>query len=285
MTNLFRLIDSTKTEEANETYAHKLALSLGRSKLQRPMRYHKLTKADILRPQSDTDLTIGDRTPSLFLGDLISLYSQIFPTLVEKKKEEKERVMPVRKRTALVDQRISRSRMSGEMNPQELLEAQHALANPRRPISPIPEGKPIDQPQSAVSALGLGDPTKTEVNEPQSLATATTQQSSSPVELEQPPVLASPVEQSQPQAPPAPTARDPDAPPSFAEPDDSDNEGSFENDASATMQYLASVDNAPEDQPIAGAPASSGAAGLRRAGSGETSRIRGPRGEQIHHHQ
>ncbi|RYE99415.1 MAG: hypothetical protein EOO77_35585 [Oxalobacteraceae bacterium] len=57
---------------------------------------------------------------------MITLYSQIFPPLVDKKKEEKERVMPVRKRTALVDQRISRSRLSSETSPQDLLEAQHA---------------------------------------------------------------------------------------------------------------------------------------------------------------
>lgn len=229
-----------------------------------------LLMADILRPQSDTDLTIGDRTPALFLGDLITLYTQIFPSLVEKKKEEKERVMPVRKRTALVDQRISRSRLSAETSPQELLEAQHALTNPRRAISPIPEGKPVEAPSTApptVSALGLGDPLKTEVDEPQSLST---QDSTLHAESQLP---AAPVQQTNP---------DPDGPPSFAEPDDSDNEGegtSFENDASATMQYLASVDDAPEDQPIVGAAQPASAAGLKRAGSGEATRLRGPRGE------
>jgi hypothetical protein len=233
---------------------------------------------DILRPLSDTELTIGDRTPSLFLGDLITLYSQIFPSLVEKKKAEKERVMPVRKRTALVDQRISRSRLSIEANPQELLEAQHALTNPRRAISPIPESKAVDPSSSepSVSALGLGDPSKTEVNEPQSLFTQethTTILSTKPV--------------SQPEASSA-SPVNADAPPSFAEPDDSDNENdqnndnSFENDASATMQYLSSVDDAPEDQPIAGATASSATAGLKRAGSGEASRLRGPRGMGDH---
>lgn len=183
--------------------------------------------------------------------------------------------MPVRKRTALVDQRISRSHLSIEANPQELLEAQHALTNPRRAISPIPETKAVGQPSSepSVSALGLGDPTKTEVNEPQSFSTQETPTTillSKPAS-QQEPSIASPI--------------DGDAPPSFAEPDDSDNEhendNSFENDASATMQYLSSVDDAPEDQPIAGAIPTSATAGLKRAGSGETSRLRGPRGRYL----
>lgn len=176
--------------------------------------------------------------------------------------------MPVRKRTALVDQRISRSRLSGETNPQDLLEAQHALTNPRRPISPIPENKALPDP-APVNALGLGDPAKTETDEPQSLATRETE---TPIEVTSSgsiPPLAAPV------APPHA-----DAPPSFAEPNDSGDEGDggFEDAASATMQYLASVGDAPEDQPVAGITAGSGVSGLKRAGSGETSRLRGPRG-------
>jgi hypothetical protein len=200
---------------------------------------------------------------------LITLYSQIFPPLVDKKKEEKERVMPVRKRTALVDQRISRSRLSGETNPQDLLEAQHALTNPRRPISPIPENKVLPDPSPSVNALGLGDPAKTEIDQPQYLA----QEVETPIETrpsETIPPLATPVA-------PIPSG---DAPPSFAEPNDSGDEGDggFEDAASATMQYLASVGDAPEDQPVAGAAAGTGISGLKRAGSGETSRLRGPRG-------
>lgn len=175
--------------------------------------------------------------------------------------------MPVRKRTALVDQRISRSRLSGETNPQDLLEAQHALTNPRRPISPIPENKILSP---SVHALGLGDPAKTEIDKPQSLASQETQMPSEIKPSEGIPPLAAPV---------APIP-DKDAPPSFAEPNDSgdEGEGGFEDAASATMQYLASVGDAPEDQPISGATSGSGVSGLKRAGSGETSRLRGPRG-------
>lgn len=43
--------------------------------------------------------------------------------------------MPIRKRTALVDQRISRSQLDGASDPQQLLELQHALANPSKTAS------------------------------------------------------------------------------------------------------------------------------------------------------
>jgi hypothetical protein len=177
--------------------------------------------------------------------------------------------MPVRKRTALVDQRISRSRLSGETNPQDLLEAQHALTNPRRPISPIPENKVLPDPSPSVNALGLGDPAKTEIDQPQSLA----QETETPIETR-------PADTIPPLATPVPAMPSGDAPPSFAEPNDSGDEGDggFEDAASATMQYLASVGDAPEDQPVAGATANTGVSGLKRAGSGETSRLRGPRG-------
>jgi hypothetical protein len=183
--------------------------------------------------------------------------------------------MPVRKRTALVDQRISRSRLSGETNPQDLLEAQHALTNPRRPISPIPENKVLPDPSPSVNALGLGDPAKTEIDQPQSLA----QETETPIETR-------PSDTIPPLATPVPAMPSGDAPPSFAEPNDSGDEGDggFEDAASATMQYLASVGDAPEDQPVAGAAAGTGISGLKRAGSGETSRLRGPRGGSSYVH-
>jgi hypothetical protein len=277
------MIDGSSSEEPVDRYINKLALSLGRSACFFIVQRSAANDPDVLRPLTDTDITIGDRTPSLFLGDLITLYSQIFPPLVDRKKEEKERVMPVRKRTALVDQRISRSRLSSETNPQDLLEAQHALTNPRRPISPIPENKSLPTPASepaaaqgpSVSALGLGDPSRTEFDEPQSLSGQDT------------PVEPKPAASVPPLEPPIPVSSthpnmDPNAPPSFAEPNDSDNEGDLEDAASATMQYLASVDNAPEDQPVTGSTAGSGVSGLKRAGSGEASRLRGPRGEYSH---
>ena len=86
-----------------------------------------MTPPGILRPQVENDLTIGDRTPSLFFADLVNLHSTIFPQLVEKKKQEADRVMPIRKRTALVDQRPSRRNISEDDTHQALFERQQHI--------------------------------------------------------------------------------------------------------------------------------------------------------------
>ncbi|XAO25445.1 hypothetical protein I312_104268 [Cryptococcus bacillisporus CA1280] len=165
------LIDTTKSAEPDEVYITKLALSVGRT---------------ILRPQFETDLTIGDRTPSLFLADLIRHYTALFPPLVEKLKAETDRPMPVKKRTALVDQRVSRSSLGKDVDPQHLLELQRAQM---RATSPASKGgkdlPPIQQPQvvpttpspapalaatadsaaNPVSALGFGPAIETKKGE------------------------------------------------------------------------------------------------------------------------
>lgn len=148
----------------------------------------QLTRAPkaILRPQFETDLTIGDRTPSLFLADLIRHYTALFPPLVEKLKAETDRPMPVKKRTALVDQRVSRSSLGKDVDPQHLLELQRAQM---RATSPASKGgkdlPPIQQPQvvpttpspapalaatadsaaNPVSALGFGPAIETKKGE------------------------------------------------------------------------------------------------------------------------
>lgn len=116
-------------------YRTKLSLSVGRC---------------ILRPQYETELTIQDRTPGLFVADLLEHYDGVFPDLLEKKKAQADRVMPMptRKRTTLVDQRISRSRLSeSSANPQELLQHQQALQHPtpaaRAPSPPVDVGPPM----------------------------------------------------------------------------------------------------------------------------------------------
>lgn len=144
------------------------------------------TPKAILRPQFETDLTIGDRTPSLFLADLIRHYTALFPPLVEKLKAETDRPMPVKKRTALIDQRVSRSSLGKDVDPQHLLELQRAQM---RATSPASKGgkdlPPIQQPQAApttpspapalaatadsatnpVSALGFGPAIETKKGE------------------------------------------------------------------------------------------------------------------------
>nr|XP_019043257.1 hypothetical protein I302_07831 [Kwoniella bestiolae CBS 10118]OCF22187.1 hypothetical protein I302_07831 [Kwoniella bestiolae CBS 10118] len=282
------LIDSTKSAESNEVYVTKLALSVGRT---------------ILRPQYETDLTIGDRTPSLFLADLINHYSALFPSLIEKKKKEADRIMPVRKRTALVDQRISRSSLSGEQDPQHLLEIQHSLQHPQRAVSPSPTSKNNGPPHLG-SALGFGPPLD-EFNRNEGRK--------SPLpdigkgkgkEKEDAFVPPAPAPQPEPSiAPPILQERDEDRPPMFKEPDsDSGPTTPTEGFVPPTTTYQPQSSNtrsstptesfippsateiraptppivkdiAAEDGVVGG-----GSGGLKRATSGEASRLRGPRG-------
>ncbi|ODO00626.1 GTPase activating protein [Cryptococcus wingfieldii CBS 7118] len=135
------LVDKTKSNEPNEVYVTKLALSVGRT---------------ILRPQHESHLTIGDRTPSLFLADLINHYRTLFPPLLHKlKTESAERTMPVKKRTALVDQRISRSSLGSDQDPGHLMELQRAQM---RSVSPAPGARTKDLPPVHIPAVQAGSP-------------------------------------------------------------------------------------------------------------------------------
>lgn len=138
------MIRSTKsTAEADKIYTTKLSLSAGRC---------------ILRPQYETELTIQDRTPGLFLADMIEHYEDVFPPLLEKKKQQADRVLPYRKRTALVDERISRSDLSKDFDPQELLAQQNKQKHSSQegglaPVLSSPETSQIEIPKRESSAM------------------------------------------------------------------------------------------------------------------------------------
>nr|XP_018260514.1 GTPase activating protein [Kwoniella dejecticola CBS 10117]OBR82672.1 GTPase activating protein [Kwoniella dejecticola CBS 10117] len=289
------LIDSTKSAESDEVYVTKLALSVGRT---------------ILRPQYETDLTIGDRTPSLFLADLINHYAALFPTLIEKKKKEADRVMPTRKRTALVDQRISRSSLSGaDKDPQQLLELQHALQHPSqsqppRAASPSPTSK-VAAPPHLGSALGFGPPLENVAQQspaPPSQTSKEAQPATSQIppknanasddrpptfiepaddDDDRPPVFKEPKSDSRPVTPtegfvPPPTAHDP----SKSATRSSTPTDSFRppNGAAQNTDARAPTPSAGKDGEDSVIAAGAGSGGLKRATSGETSRLRGPRG-------
>ncbi|KAJ9123068.1 hypothetical protein QFC22_001257 [Naganishia vaughanmartiniae] len=95
--HLQALVQKTRTEEADEVFITKLALSLGRA---------------ILRPATESAVTLQDRTPSRLFTDLYTYRHEIFAPLVERAQQAIDRPMPVRKRTRPVDQRISRTRLS-----------------------------------------------------------------------------------------------------------------------------------------------------------------------------
>ncbi|KAI9464211.1 hypothetical protein HD554DRAFT_2206321 [Boletus coccyginus] len=111
VTHLRTLIVSTDAEEPVDIYMTKLALSIGRT---------------IIRPKVETELSIQDRHPTLLFLDLLKNYDKILPPTIAKKQRESERRVPIRKRTAPVDMRMSRARISVGAPTRELLAAQQA---------------------------------------------------------------------------------------------------------------------------------------------------------------
>ncbi|KAH7909071.1 hypothetical protein BJ138DRAFT_1156128 [Hygrophoropsis aurantiaca] len=111
VTHLRSLIESTTVEEPDDVYRTKLALSIGRT---------------IMRPKFETELSIQDRHPTLLFIDLLKNYAEILPPTIAKKKRESERRVPVRKRTAPIDMRMSRGRISVGAPTREILAAQQS---------------------------------------------------------------------------------------------------------------------------------------------------------------
>jgi hypothetical protein len=95
----------------------------------------------------------------VLLIDLLKNYDKILPPTIARKKRESERKLPIRKRTAMVDARMSRSKIPIDADMQALLAKEHAAKNPRTmksperndapPVPPIPaniESNPVPPP-------------------------------------------------------------------------------------------------------------------------------------------
>ncbi|GLB41896.1 putative protein with domain found in Dishevelled, Egl-10, and Pleckstrin (DEP) [Lyophyllum shimeji] len=135
--HLKTLIDTTTVDESNEVYITKLALSVGRT---------------IVRPKIESELSIQDRHPTLLFIDLLKNYDAILPPTISRKKRESERKVPIRKRTAPIDMRLSRSRISVGADAKQLLAAQQIAQNPSLVKSPkSPELPPLPSQVAVVS--------------------------------------------------------------------------------------------------------------------------------------
>ncbi|KAI0305821.1 hypothetical protein B0F90DRAFT_1693763 [Multifurca ochricompacta] len=132
--HLRTLIDNTKVEEIDEVYVTKLALSIGRT---------------ILRPKVETSVSVQDRHAATFFVDLIKHYADVLPPTIAKKKADTERKVPSRKRTAPVDLRMSRSRLSVGTDAREWLASQRAQGNVQPPVPPVPPVSRISEPAPA----------------------------------------------------------------------------------------------------------------------------------------
>ncbi|THH01772.1 hypothetical protein EW145_g6857, partial [Phellinidium pouzarii] len=127
--HLKNLIETTTVEEEDEVYMTKLALSMGRN---------------ILRPKVENELSIQDRHPTLLFIDLLKHFSEIIPPTIARKKRDSDRKIPLRKRTAPVDMRMSRSRLSvANIDTREILEEQMFAKNPSTRPSPRPATSPL----------------------------------------------------------------------------------------------------------------------------------------------
>ncbi|KAA1468841.1 hypothetical protein DENSPDRAFT_795101 [Dentipellis sp. KUC8613] len=193
--HLRKLIDETKVEEADEFYVTKLALSIGRT---------------IVRPKVETEMTIQDRHPAMLFIDLVKYYSQILPPTIVKKKRESERKVPLRKRTAPIDMRISRSKLSQGTDARDWLLAQRAAGHIPPPVPPVPANLSTPTPAPAPAPQPVAPAPEPEHVEPEPPAEAPAPAAeviASPV-TEEPPALPSP-----PAAPPSPPAAAPTPPP------------------------------------------------------------------------
>ncbi|KAJ7066747.1 hypothetical protein C8F01DRAFT_1020317 [Mycena amicta] len=206
--HLRNLIDTTQVEETEEVYITKLALSVART---------------IIRPKFESELSIQDRHPTLMFIDLMKTPTIIRDT-ISKKKRESERKIPLRKRTAPVDMRLSRSRISVGADTKQLLAAQQVAQNPSlhrssKSIEIVPPVPPIPPPPTVTPAVPPPPPLAAskpiDVPPPPPLPTAV-----SPLPPPPPPVAA-PTQFVPPPPPPAlPKAADDDLPPrpTFKEP-------------------------------------------------------------------
>jgi hypothetical protein len=147
----------------------------------------------------------------MFFVDLVNHYADVLPPTIAKKKVDTERKVPTRKRTAPIDMRMSRSRLSAGTEPRDWLANQRAQGNVPPPVPPHvpPVPQPTQPPAQPVPAPQVSEPAPTstppvaqvlQVPPPPPLPSV------KPIPAPEPPKLAAPV--------PVPAARavNPDAP-------------------------------------------------------------------------
>lgn len=107
------------------------------------------SKIDTLLVRDEIPLftNISNICAVLFI-DLLKNYKILLPPTIAKKKRESERKVPIRKRTAPIDMRLSRSRISVGADAQQLFAAQQAAQNPS--LTKGPKSPPLPPPPPQV---------------------------------------------------------------------------------------------------------------------------------------
>ena len=100
----------------------------------------------------------------MFFVDLVEHYTDVLPPTIAKKKVDTERKVPSRKRTAPIDMRMSRTRLSAGTEARDWLAHQRAQGNVPQPVPPPipPVPQPAQQPAPPVPpALPASEPAPT----------------------------------------------------------------------------------------------------------------------------
>ncbi|KAF9525966.1 hypothetical protein CPB83DRAFT_877053 [Crepidotus variabilis] len=259
--HLKNLVATTKVEETDEVFFTKLALSVGRT---------------IIRPRTETPLSIQDRHPTALFIDLLKHYDAILPPTISRKKRESERKVPIRKRTAPIDMRLSRSTISTGADTAQLLQAQQiaqnpslankgnikspempskqlpaAVAAPQKPVAPatglVPPPPPPPTLTKAASPIPPPPPPPASILAVPPPPPLTGQQGPKPPNFKPPPPEFDDVPRPSFKSPP-PESDDAPPRPNFAEPESSS--GSEEEETSSGEEY-SSADDAPKQaQPV-----------------------------------
>src|SRR6266853_1532390 len=113
----------------------------------------------IPRPRFETSVLYQDRHPAMFFIDLVNHDADILPPTIAKKKVDTERKVPLRKRTAPIDMRMSRTRLSAGNEARDWLAGQRAQGNVAPPvppsIPPVPPPPPLQSRSLFTSPLHL----------------------------------------------------------------------------------------------------------------------------------
>ncbi|KAK4046385.1 Rho-GTPase-activating protein 8 [Microbotryomycetes sp. JL201] len=192
MRHFHELLNSTKTDEADEVYLQKLSLSLARC---------------VLRPRYETAITLDDRFPALLFSDLVRQFEVIFSSADELKSERTDRFKPRRQRTRPTDARLSRSSMgvaaTEVIHPDKadslLREQRQALASPPTKVQTTAAEPLVSKDLSRTGAV-TGDPGSAEAIE-------SPKDAMSPPAAPHPPLVPDPRPTLDPSASPAGSAR------------------------------------------------------------------------------
>ncbi|KAF7965016.1 hypothetical protein HWV62_1048, partial [Athelia sp. TMB] len=179
--HLKKLIDSTTVDEDTEAYLTKLALSMGRM---------------------------------LFI-DLVKNYEAILPPTITRKKRESERKVPVRKRTAMVDMRSTRAKISAGAPIREI--AKQTVP----PVPPMPQAAATTSPTQATPVVTSPVAASQPPAAPAKPATPPPPPPAAVTQVPTPPAVPPPppVQAAAPQVPPPPPVNANQPPrPSFKEP-------------------------------------------------------------------